>query len=196
MSTRTDAELIEHTLAGDERAFADLISRHERRVAATIRGVVGDVSDEDAADIAQDIFLLVYRALGSFRGEAKFSTWLTSIAMRYCYRESRRRRRRAATFFPFLRSTDDREPEEERIAGGDRADSSTIAGERRRAVLQALDRLPEEFRAVLTLRVVEEMPVEEVALALGISTGTVKSRLYRAKEKMRELLGGIDIEFE
>jgi RNA polymerase sigma-70 factor (ECF subfamily) len=196
MSHPTDEELIEQTRAGTDRAFAELVSRHQRRVAATIRSVIGPVSQEDLADVAQDIFLLVFRALGSFRGESQFSTYLTQIALRHCYREAKRRRKRSSTFFSLFSSSEDRTPPEERIAGDARSDRPMLAEERHDAVGEALGRLPEEFRTVLVLRIIEEMPVEQVAEALEVSTGTVKSRLYRAKEKMRELLDGYDLDFE
>src|SRR5205823_751356 len=84
----TDEELIRRTLAGEESAFAELVRRYQRRIAVTVRSTVGDISSDDLADIVQDIFLLIYRSLGSFRGEAKFGTYITRIALRHSYRES------------------------------------------------------------------------------------------------------------
>lgn len=195
MTQASDEELIRSTVAGEQRAFAELVRRYQRRVSVTIRSVVGDLSREDLADIAQDIFLLVYKSLGSFRGESQFGTYITRIALRHCYRESKRRRKRNFMFLGLNAGGNDR-PADERIEGGTRADRPIIQEERRSEVTEALARLPEEFRTVLVLRVIEEMPVEEVADALGISSGTVKSRLHRAKEKMRELLVGQDLEFQ
>ena len=196
MTQLTDEELIRQTLDGGQRAFAELVRRYERRVAVTIKSVVGEIPQDDMADISQEIFVLVFRALGSFRGESQFSTWLTRIALRYCYRESKRRKRKGAIFtrFGFGNSDDDREPPEERFAGNTRTDQPIIAEERKNAVMTALKKLPEEFRTVLVLRVVEELSVEEVAEMLGVSTGTIKSRLFRAKDKMRELLAGQDVD--
>jgi RNA polymerase sigma-70 factor (ECF subfamily) len=196
MAQQTDEELIRETLAGKEHAFAELVRRYERRVAVTIRSVVGEVSQEDLADIAQDIFLLAFRGLPSFRGEAQFGTWLTRIALRHCYRESKRRRKKRSIFQYFESRHDEGETPEARIPGTAKTDASIMAGERQSEVIAALQELPEEFRTVLVLRVIEEMPVEEVAESLGISTGTVKSRLYRAKEKMRELLADSELEFQ
>lgn len=195
MTQASDDELIRSTLAGEKSAFAELVRRYQRRVAITIRSVIGELPREDLADIAQDIFLLVYRALGSFRGESQFGTYITRIALRYCYRESKRRRKRTSLFASLNTGEGDR-PIEERFAGGLQTDRAIIADERRNDVMDALAKLPEEFRTVLVLRIVEEMPVEDVASVLEISTGTVKSRLYRAKEKMRELLVGCDLEFQ
>jgi len=195
MTQQSDEKLIKGTLAGDQGAFAEIVRRYQRRVAITIRSVIGDLSQDDIADIAQDIFLLVYKSLGSFRGDSQFGTYLTRIALRHCYRESKRRKRRGSLFFSIDGASDDR-PSDERFASDARTDRGIIAGERKGEVLAALSELPEEFRTVLVLRIVEEMPVEEVAESLGISTGTVKSRLHRAKEKMRELLVGCDLEFQ
>jgi RNA polymerase sigma-70 factor (ECF subfamily) len=196
MPQQTDAELIRLTLAGNQRAFAELVRRYQRRVAITIRSVVGDLPQDDLADIAQDVFLLIYKGLGSFRGEAQFGTWVTRIALRHCYREAKRRRKKKSIFQYFEPQADQNDTPEQRIADSVETDGSLMAGERQSEVTQALQLLPEEFRTVLVLRVIEEMPVEEVAESLGISTGTVKSRLHRAKEKMRELLAGSELEFQ
>jgi RNA polymerase sigma-70 factor (ECF subfamily) len=196
MRTLADEELIRMTLARDERAFAELVRRYQRRVAVTVRSILGDASQEDLADTVQDVFLLVYRGLGSFRGDAQFGTWLTRIALRHCYREAQRQRRRRFLFNPFRRGEDDRDAPEERITGTLRSDAPVLDTERRHAIDAAMAQLPEEFRTVLVLRVVEEMSVEEVAAALEISAGTVKSRLYRAKERMRDLLASSDLELD
>lgn len=195
MTQPSDEDLIRGTLTGDQAAFAELVRRHQRRVAVTIRSVIGDLSQDDLADIAQDVFLLVFRSLGSFRGDSQFGTYLTRITLRHCYRESKRRRRRSSTFFSFNSGADDRPPDE-RFDSGARTDRAVVAQERKGEVARALTQLPEEFRMVLVLRIIEEMSVEEVAETLSISTGTVKSRLFRAKERMRELLAGCDLEFQ
>lgn len=195
MTQLTDEELIRQTLEGRQQAFAELVRRYERRVAVTIKSVIGEIPQDEMADIAQDIFVLVFRALGSFRGESQFSTWLTRIALRHCYRESKRRKRKGSLFVRFgFGSDDDREPPEERFAGNTRTDQPIIADERKAAVMTALKKLPEEFRTVLVLRIIEELSVEEVAEMLGVSTGTIKSRLFRAKDKMRELLAGQNVD--
>lgn len=196
MIQRTDEELIRRTLSGDKGAFAEIVRRHERRVAVTIRGVVHDISREELADIAQDIFLLVYRSLSSFRGESQFGTYLTRITLRHCWREAKRRRRRGAAVVSYDADEQAVETMRERAAGNERTDREVIAQERRGAVAEALGRLSEEFRTVLLMRIVEELPVEQVAEILQVSTGTVKSRLHRAREKMRELLAGTGLEFD
>lgn len=196
MTQPTDEDLISATVAGDKRAFTELVRRYDRRVTVTIRSVMGSLSNDELADIAQDIFLLFYKSLGSFRGDSQVGTYLTRIALRHCYRESKRHRKRGSLFLSYDATERDDRKLEERFAGNSQTDRELIKDERRSEVTDALQALPEEFRTVLVLRVVEEMSVEEVASALEISTGTVKSRLYRAKEKMRELLAGQDLEFQ
>lgn len=196
MTHLTDEELIRLTLAGDKAAFAGIVGRYERRVGVTIKGVINEASREEVADLAQDIFLLAYRSLSSFRGDSQFGTWLTRIALRHCWREAKRRRKRRSTVTSY--DADDENPVHlgERTAGDTASDQTVLSGERHRAVRNALARLPEEFRTVLLMRIVEELPVEQVAEILDVSTGTVKSRLYRAREKMRELLRGTGLEFD
>lgn len=196
MRQLADDDLILRTLSGEELAFAELVRRYQRRVAVTVRSVIGEISREDLADTVQEIFLLVFRGLAAFRGDAQFATWLTRIALRHCYREAKRHRRRRLLIGPFVRREETSGSAEERIPGASRSDGALLGAERSNAVIEAMARLPEEFRTVLVLRVVEEMPVEEVAASLGVSTGTVKSRLFRAKQKMRELLATSDLEFE
>lgn len=197
MSQPTDDDFIRRTLEGDQMAFADLVRRYQRRVAATVRSVLGEMSREDLADVTQEIFILVFRALPGFRGDSQFGTYLTRIALRHCYREAKRRRTRRSLFASFDSASPNEESKEARIPStGGATDRPIVAEERRQAVVEALGQLPEEFRTVLVLRIVEEMPVEEVAEALSVSTGTIKSRLFRAKEKMRELLRGEELEFQ
>lgn len=196
MTQWTDEELISRTLSGDKGAFAEIVRRHERRVAVTIKGVIHDVSREELADIAQDIFLLVYRSLSSFRRKSQFSTYLTRITLRHCWREAKRRRKRNSSLVSYDADEQATETLRERVTGEERTDRNVLARERREGVIGALRQLPEEFRTVLLMRVVEELPVEQVAEILQVSTGTVKSRLYRAREKMRELLAGTGMEFD
>lgn len=196
MTQRTDEELIRLTLTGENRAFTEIVRRYERRVAVTIKGVIHDVTDEELADIAQDVFLLFYRSLSSFRGESQLGTYLTRITLRHCWREAKRRRKRRANVSSYDADDKTVETVRDRAVGEGRADRGVIAEERRAAVVNALRQLPEEFRTVLLMRIVEELPVEQVAEILQISTGTVKSRLHRAREKMRELLTGTGLEFD
>lgn len=196
MTHTTDEELIRRTLGGEQRAFAELVRRYERRVIVTIRSVIHDPDREELEDIAQEVFLLVYRSLPSFRGDSQFGTYLTRIVLRYCWRTAKRRRRRQGTFTSLEEDREVTGSLRERAAASETTDQELLAEERRRGVREGLGALPEEFRTVLVMRIVEEMPVEQVAEILGISIGTVKSRLHRAREKMREILRPMGLDFD
>lgn len=196
MKERTDEELIRLTLSGEKSAFVEIVRRYERRVAVTVRGVIQDASRDEIADLTQDIFLLAYKSLGSFRGDAQFGTYITRIALRHCWRAAKRRRKRSSVTISYDAEQGAAERLRERLGGGEGADREVLLDERRQAVMEALGQLPEEFRIVLLMRIVQELPVEQCAEILKVSTGTVKSRLYRGREKMRELLEGTGLEFD
>lgn len=185
MTRANERQLIQRAVAGDRRAFGELVALNSRMVALTIRGVIPTISREELEDAAQEVFLSAWRGIGSFRMESGFSTWLHTIATRHCWRRAKRTRRKR----DLLSSADDDDGPTLEVDGGARTDARILRDERAAALERALAELPEEFRMVLLLRVVEEMPVEQVAAILEISEGTVKSRLSRARSKMKELLG-------
>jgi RNA polymerase sigma-70 factor (ECF subfamily) len=169
-----DKELVARFQQGEEDAFVTLMERHERHVYNLSYRMLGGA--EDARDATQDAFLSCFRHLPSFRGEAAFSTWLHRIAVNACYDIVRRRK--PATSL-----------EEELIeppAGTDHAEQASAAADVQRALLE----VPPEFRSVLIMHELQDMPVEEVARALEIPVGTVKSRLHRGRVALgRALLG-------
>jgi RNA polymerase sigma-70 factor, ECF subfamily len=176
---RTDAELIERHLRGDGSAFSALVRRHERRVYNLCYRMLG--REEDARDASQDTFLTALRRLSSFRGEARFTTWLHRVTVNACYDVLRRKRRE-----PMLEpARDEDEPEPPGPASPDHADSAVAAVDVQRALVQ----VPQEFRAVLILHDVQDLAYDDIAEALGIPVGTVKSRLHRGRVALAELLG-------
>ena len=124
----------------------------------------------------------IFRALPTWRGDSQFGTYLTRIALRHCYRESKRRKKRGLLFMSYDAQSSDDHSSEERFAGDSRTDRAVIAEERKGEVLKALETLPEEFRTVLVLRVIEEMPVEEVAESLGLAPAEVIKKLMMMGE--------------
>ena len=154
------------------------MERHERRVYNVCLRMVGDV--DDASDATQDAFLIAYRRLSSFRGEAAFATWLHRVAVNASYDVLRKRRRA-----PLVASAEDRPAEERTPPAPDHADDTTDAIRMRRALLA----IPEEFRAVLVLHDAQDVPVQEVADILGVPVGTVKSRLHRGRVALGRALG-------
>jgi RNA polymerase sigma-70 factor (ECF subfamily) len=161
---------------GDKEAFAELVRRHEHRVYNLALRMTG--RPEDARDAAQEAFLSAYRKLGSFRGDARFGTWIHRITLNACYDFLRKRRRG-----PFLDRLADHDLEGPPVP--DHADASIGSID----VERALAALPEDHRAVLVLHDVQDLAYEEVAEILGVPVGTVKSRLHRARVALARELG-------
>lgn len=172
-----DAILIQASLAGDDAAFAALVSRHKSRVFGIAARFCRDRSDLD--DLCQDIFIRVYRKLGTFRAEAPFEHWVSRIAVRACY--------------DFLRS---RKRERVQVPMEDvAAVLSDLAAERaaeqrqvREVLDAALSRLGPKERLVITLIEIENRPVSEVASLTGWSESNVKVRAFRARRALKEAL--------
>lgn len=171
-----DRELVRAFAAGDPAAFEQLVSRHEQRVYNLAYRMLG--SREDARDATQDAFLAALRALPSFRGDAAFSTWLHRIAINACH-DLLRKRQRA----PLAGEAGDSDPGP---PSPDHAEAAAAAVD----VQRALVLVPEEFRAVLVLHDVQDLPYEQIGAILGIPIGTVKSRLHRGRVALAGLLRG------
>lgn len=175
---------------GDPAAFARLVAVHESMVFNLAARLLGD--GEDARDVAQEVFLQVYRTLGRFEGRSSLKTWIYRIVVNQCH--NRRR-------FWHRRGRDREEVLDERLAAPDWPGGAggwatspyeqARCRERARRVQQALLGLRFEQRSVVVLREIEGLSCEEVAAALGIPEGTVKSRLSRAREALREKLLGL-----
>ena len=175
MSEETDRELVRRFLAGDRAAFDRLVRRHEQRVYNVAYRMVGRT--EDAKDVTQEAFITAFRKLQSFRGDAAFSTWIHRVTLNACY-DLLRRRKRA----PVLLG-DENDPGEPAEDPADRVASAID-------VQRALVQVSQEFRAVLVLHDVQGLPYEEIAAALEVPVGTVKSRLHRGRVALGALLAG------
>jgi len=179
-SKLSDIELIEQTLAGNQSAYADLVKRHQRFVfTLAMRFAKGR---EDAEEIAQDCFIKAYRSLASFQGQSKFSTWLYSIV--YTTAMTFLRKKRVATD-----SIDDENTfiqVESRESG---YDTNNIENKSRSFYLnQAIDQLLPDDATIITLFYKGEQSLEEIAQALGMETNTVKVKLFRARQRLKEKL--------
>jgi RNA polymerase sigma-70 factor, ECF subfamily len=172
-SIQSDAELVARASGGDDRAFAELVKRHERRVYNLAFRMLG--REEDARDATQDTFLSCYRRLSSFRGEAAFTTWLHRIAVNASY--DMLRRRKGTT----LGQDDLPEPP----PSPDHGDRAAAAVDVQRALMQVVV----EYRAVLVLCDLQGHAYDEVAEMLSIPLGTVKSRLHRGRIALGRVLG-------
>jgi RNA polymerase sigma-70 factor (ECF subfamily) len=185
-----DRELVSSCRTGDPGAFARLVRLHEGMVFNLAARLLGDA--EEARDVAQEVFLQVFRMLGRFEGRSRLKTWIYRIAVNQCHNRRRfwhrRRRDREEALDEGL------DPRGAR-SGSDGGEASpyeeALRQERARRVQEALLQLSFEHRAVLVLREVEGLTCEEVGVALGVPEGTVKSRLSRAREAMRVRLRGL-----
>jgi RNA polymerase sigma-70 factor (ECF subfamily) len=175
-----DEKELEAARSGDPRAFERLVEKHTPavyRIAASIAG------QADAEDVAQEVFVRLHQGLADFRGDATLSTWLHRVTVNTAL-TNRTRRRRRETGRVSAEAALDHEDQ------GARPDGALLAEEEKGAVRRALDELPEEFRSVVVLREIEGLPFEEVARVLGIKKPTAESRMARARERLRKLLGG------
>ncbi len=178
--------LVQRTLAGEQRAFEMLVVKYQRRVERLIGRMVRD--SDLVQDIAQETFIRAYRALAQFRGDAQFYTWLYRIAVNTAKKQLMELKRDPLVFQSQMKSGDDDEtsgPERELNSGV--ADTETpeavlASKEIAQAVNAAMDALPEELRMAITLREIEGMSYEEIATALDCPIGTVRSRIFRARE--------------
>ncbi len=182
----SDAMLVQRTLAGEQRAFDVLVIRYQRRVERLIGRMVRDV--DLVPDIAQETFVRAYRALAQFRGDAQFYTWLYRIAVNTAKKQLLELKRDPLVFQSQLSGGDDDEtssPERElnaQVADAETPDAVLASKEIAEAVNAALEALPEELRMAITLREMDGMSYEEIAQALDCPIGTVRSRIFRARE--------------
>jgi len=170
----TDASLAARALNGDERAFETIMRRHNRLLFRT------------AEDALQEAYLRAWRALASFRAEAKLSTWLVRIVIN---ESLGRLRRHGAQVIPLDAAMECSEHQTEAWMEDDpdqQPDRVAMRGEVRRLMEARIDMLPDAFRTVFMLRAVEELSVEEVAVALDIPEATVRTRFFRARGLLRE----------
>ena len=166
---------------GDTVAFRLLVERHQGLVIATIARMIGM---SDAEDLAQQVFLNVWKSAPRWRPEARFTTWLMTIAKRLVFNESRRRSR--ARLIPQSRDPDEKKPDHPDGTPG--PDQQILEKELHEAIEQALAFLPEKERLAVILRRYENMPYEEIATVLAMSLPAVKSLLFRARNTLREKL--------
>lgn len=169
---------------GDEQAFERIVEHYQRPVFAIAYRMTCDAGR--AEDLAQDVFLRVWRKLGTFRPDQPLRPWLLRLATNVCINALRKRRLPVVSV-----QTDDgadpREPQARDPEASELASRRELAEQLEGAIAQ----LPEDYRVIVTLRHVEEMSYEEIAEALGRPVGTVKVRLFRARERLRRILGPV-----
>lgn len=191
--TERDADLllVERVRNGDKRAFELLMEKYRRKIGRLLSRMVRD--PEEVEDIAQETFIKAYRALPQFRGDAAFYTWLYRIAVNTAKNYLAARNRNMLTVSDVV--GDDEEGGDERYTAPDidTPDAQLLSKQIAYAVNEAVEALPEELRTAITLREIEGMSYEDIANFMGCPIGTVRSRIFRAREaiaaKLRPILG-------
>lgn len=171
-------DFLERLRAGDARAFEEFVATYQHRVFGVALRMLGGAAE--AEEVAQEAFLRAHRSLGEFRGDARLSTWLYIIVSRLCLNRLASGDRRAVRHGEeiLLRVADE--------GGGPAAQAER--GELEEALHRAIAELAEERRVVIILRDLEGLSYEEIALALGLEPGTVRSRLHRARMELKDKL--------
>jgi RNA polymerase sigma-70 factor (ECF subfamily) len=178
----SDALLVERTVAGDQKAFEFLVIKYERRIQRLIGRMVRDV--DLVEDIAQETFIRAYRALAQFRGDAQFYTWLYRIAVNTAKKFLMDLKRNPTVSENSFKSADDDEtsPVENELTSPETPEAVLASKEIAEMVNAVMDALPEELRLAITLREIEGLTYEEIADAMSCPIGTVRSRIFRARE--------------
>lgn len=181
MTREEELAAVERVRQGDTNAFEPLVSAYEKNVYNLALRMTG--SPEDAADMAQEAFIKAFNSIDGFRGDSKFSVWLYRIVSNVCLDFLRRRSKRGAVSL----SVEDDEGGDIQLDIPDESRSPEALLERRmtrEAVRRGLDSLPEDYRQILLLREIEGLSYEELAQALQLEVGTVKSRIFRARKRL------------
>ena len=177
-------EIIQAVQNGDANAFEGIVREYEKNVYNIALRMSGD--REDALDISQEAFLKAYHSLHSFRADSKFSVWLYRIVSNTCLDFLRERKRRAEV--PLVRADEDGE-EETQIADESLSPETLFTRKlTREAMRRGLGSLPEDQRKILLLREIQGFSYEEIGRVLSLESGTVKSRIFRARKKLCEFL--------
>ena len=179
----SDLQLVERTNAGDQRAFELLVIKYQRRIERLIARMVRDT--DQVQDIAQETFIRAYRALHQFRGDAQFYTWLYRIAVNTAKKALLDMKRNPVVSESALRSQSDEDETShlgQELTTDETPETVLAAQEIAQAVNAAMQALPEELRQAVTLREIEGLSYEEISAAMGCPIGTVRSRIFRARE--------------
>jgi len=175
----SDEELVQRIIEGDASLFELIMRRYNQRIFRVVRSIV--VDDDEAQDVVQNAYVSAFEYLKQFAGRAKFSTWLTKIAV---YEAMARKQRRKPIRYVDL--SDPKNASMEPYEDTQQAERHACSQELAAVLARAIDELPDDLRTVFTLRVVEEVSTEETADSLNITEANVKVRLHRARALLRQ----------
>src|ERR1044071_4242990 len=180
-----DAELVVRALSGREDGFEELVRRYQRPIVAYVYRMVGDY--DAALDLAQEVFIRVYNSLGRYRAEFKFSTWIYRIAHNAAI-DHLRRVGASRTEEMTVEGEGGDSFEKPLASKAPSPEQETERGERRAEIEEVVGQLPHAYRELIVLRHSHDLSYDEIAEVTGLPLGTVKNRIFRAREAMRELL--------
>lgn len=178
-----DQDLVERAQSGDKAAFDLLVRKYQHRVVKLVSRYVHD--NHEALDVAQEAFIKAYRAMPSFRGDSAFYTWLYRISINTAKNHLVSQiRQPVSTETEMENAQGDGVALSSRLTDGDSPERIVMSDEVRDTVLESIERLPEDLRTAIILRELEGMTYEEIAEAMDCPVGTVRSRLFRARESI------------
>jgi len=183
MNKTTDAELVERVQRGDKRAFDLLVSKYQNKIFVIIGRFISDQAE--VYDVAQDTFIKAYRALPNFRGESAFYTWIYRIAINTAKNYLTARGRR-----PPSSDIDSQDAESYGVGSALRENASPesllMRDQLKQVIFDTIDELPDDLKTAITLREIEGLSYEEIAESMSCPVGTVRSRIFRAREAIDE----------
>jgi RNA polymerase sigma-70 factor, ECF subfamily len=186
-----DQQLVERAQRGDKRAFELLVVKYQRKLGRLLSRLVRDPAEVE--DVTQEAFIKAYRALPSFRGDSAFYTWLYRIAINTAKNYLVALGRRAPTSTSFDHEEAENFEDAEQLRDASTPEGELIGKQIAATVNRAMDALPEDLRTAITLREIEGLSYEEIANVMNCPIGTVRSRIFRAREsiaaELRPLLG-------
>lgn len=169
---------------GDENAFEALVRKYERLVSTSVYSIAGNA--EDVLDISQEVFLKVYKSLGTFKGDSEFSTWLYRIAKNTALDFVRKRKQNTVSIDSSGEESEGFDLPDESVSTS--PEKKALQNEKIQLLRDAIGKLSDEHREIIILRELNDYSYEAIAKALDIEVGTVKSRIHRAKDALRKIL--------
>ena len=185
MTTQEEKDIIKKVLGGDKNAFEELLLANQKNVYNLALKMTKN--EEDALDISQEAFIKAYRQLSGFRGESKFSVWLYRLTYNLCIDFLRKRQGTKIISLDYEDTSGELKPLEIPDLRNLPEDNA-IRSETRKNIAESINQLPLNHREILVMREVTGMSYDDISVSLGINTGTVKSRLARARERLIEIL--------